>query len=70
MHTEEKLSDWVLITTTSRHSSGKGGCQADSVQDDIAWLGTCAEKQSEDKDQRNMTVLGLFFFLDHGACLL
>lgn len=70
MHTEEKLSDWVLITMTSRHSSEKGCCQTDSVQDDIVRLGTCAEKQSEERDQRNMTVLGLFSFLDHGACLL
>lgn len=69
MHTEEQLSDWLLITMTSRHSSGQDCCQVDSVQVDIVQCGTSAAKQSAEA-QRSNTVWGCFSLQDHGACLL
>ena len=49
MHTEEQLSHWLLITMTSRHSSGRDCCQDDFVQVNVVQWGMSAAEQSEEQ---------------------
>lgn len=68
-HTEEQLSDWLLITMTSRRSSGQDCCQVDSVQVDIVQSGTSATKQSEEEHRLRPREIILFEVIFHSKIM-